>query len=199
MMEASPLTSPGLAVLQSAVDKLAHAPDEFRTLRPGPDRVQSVRIAANRLQAAVARERGADQPVLTIAFAGCTGAGKSTLINSLARSRITRVVGRAATTRQAHVYHHQGLKLAGLPMQLAQQAVMVTHDRPELFAKVLIDTPDLDTAVLTNRQTTKAILKAATLVLYVFTPDRYAEERVWSVIEQERRFSAFAAVLNKAD
>jgi GTP-binding protein EngB required for normal cell division len=199
MSETSLSISTDLALLQSAVDKLAHAPDEFRTLRPGPERIHAVRIAANRLQAAVARERGADQPVLTIAFAGCTGAGKSTLINSLARARITRVIGRAATTRQAHVYHHQGLKLAGLPQQLAQQAIMVTHDRPELFAKVLIDTPDLDTAVLTNRQTTKAILKAATLVLYVFTPDRYAEERVWSVIEQERRFSAFAAVLNKSD
>jgi GTP-binding protein EngB required for normal cell division len=186
-------------VLQSAVDRLAKLGGEFRTLRPQPEAVAAVRVAANRLQAALARERGTDQPVLTVAFAGCTGAGKSTLINGLARSRITRVIGRAATTRQAHVYHHRDLRLAGLPNELANSAVMVSHDRPELFAKVLIDTPDLDTAVVANRATTKAILKAATLVLYVFTPEKYAEERVWSVIEQERRFSASAAVLNKAD
>lgn len=186
-------------VLQTAVDRLATLGGEFRTLRPQAEAVAAVRVAANRLQAALARERGADQPVLTVAFAGCTGAGKSTLINGLARSRITRVIGRAATTRQAHVYHHRDLRLAGLPNELAQTAVMVTHDRPELYAKVLIDTPDLDTAVVTNRATTKSILKAATLVLYVFTPEKYAEERVWSVIEQERRFSASAAILNKAD
>ncbi|HEX8916248.1 MAG TPA: GTPase domain-containing protein, partial [Humisphaera sp.] len=199
MTEPTGLLTAADAELQSAVDALARLNPEFRALKPTPERLAAVRTAASRLQAAVARERGADQPVLAVAFAGCTGAGKSTLINSLARSRITRVVGRAATTRQAHVYHHRETHLGGLPPALAQNAILVPHDRPELYAKVLIDTPDLDTAVTTNRQTTKAILKAATLVLYVFTPEKYAEERVWSVIEQERRFSAFAAVLNKAD
>jgi GTP-binding protein EngB required for normal cell division len=185
--------------LAAAVDRLVRFEPTFRALKPTPERLGAVRTAAARLQAAVARERGADQPVLTVAFAGCTGAGKSTLINALARSRITRVIGRAATTRQAHVYHHRDTHLGGLPPELAHNAVLVPHERPELYAKVLIDTPDLDTAVITNRQTTRSILKAATLVLYVFTPEKYAEERVWSVIEQERRFSAFAAVLNKAD
>src|SRR5688572_3433290 len=106
-----------------AVDRLAKLPDEFRALRPPVESLAAIRTAANRLQAAIARERGTDQPVLTVAFAGCTGAGKSTLINALARSRITRVIGRAATTRQAHVYHHRDIRLAGLPSQLAQSAV----------------------------------------------------------------------------
>src|SRR6058998_2331937 len=100
MTDTIPSSTTDLAALQSAVDRLARLPDEFRTLRPSLEKVHAVRAAAARLQAAVARERGADQPVLTIAFAGCTGAGKSTLINALARSKITRVIGRAATTRQ---------------------------------------------------------------------------------------------------
>jgi len=36
-------------------------------------------------------------------------------------------------------------------------------------------------------------------VLYVFSPQNYRDERIWSVLREEKRFSACAAVLNKAD
>jgi hypothetical protein len=43
------------------------------------------------------------------------------------------------------------------------------------------------------------VLKASGLVVYVFSPEKYWEERAWTVIREERRFSASIAVLNKAD
>ena len=64
---------------------------------------------------------------------------------------------------------------------------------------MLVDTPDLDSYVVRHRATTKALLKRAGLVLYVFSPERYAEERTWSVLREETEFSACAAVMNKID
>jgi predicted GTPase len=87
----------------------------------------------------------------------------------------------------------------GLPADLAEQATFVAHARPELRQKVIVDTPDLDTFYTEHRDATRALLKAAGLVIYVFSPERYVEERAWSVIRQEQRFSACLAVLNKSD
>ena len=43
------------------------------------------------------------------------------------------------------------------------------------------------------------LLKAAGLVLHVFSPQNYRDERTRSVLREEKRFSACAVVLNKID
>jgi energy-coupling factor transporter ATP-binding protein EcfA2 len=155
------------------------------------------------LEQAVERARaqllGSPEPVLTVALAGGTGAGKSTLINALAGSAIAEASPRRPTTTTICVYHHHEVASGGLPIELAGEAVFVPHDRPELRSKVLVDTPDLDSYATQHRAATRALLKAAGLVLYVFSPQNYRDERTWSVLREEKRFSACAAVLNKAD
>src|ERR671924_980009 len=155
------------------------------------------------LEQAVARTRaqllGTPEPVLTVALAGGTGAGKSTLINALAGAAIAETSPRRPTTTTICVYHHHEVASGGLPIELAGEAAFVPHDRPELRSKVLIDTPDLDSYATQHRATTRALLKAAGLVLYVFSPQNYRDERTWSVLREEKRFSACAAVLNKVD
>ncbi len=152
--------------------------------------------ALDRVGAQLLRE---EDLTLTIALAGGSGAGKSTLINALAGSVIAEAAAQRPCTMQATVYHHRNATSAGLPADLLQQVRTVTHERPELRFKVLIDTPDLDTFATQNRAATRALLKAAGLVIYVFTPEKYWDERVWSVIREEQRFSACLAVLNKSD
>ena len=155
------------------------------------------------LEQAVERARaqllGSPEPVLTVALAGGTGAGKSTLINALAGSAIAESSPRRPMTTTICVYHHHEVASGGLPIELAGEAAFVPHDRPELRSKVLIDTPDLDSYATQHRAATRALLKAAGLVLYVFSPQNYRDERTWSVLREEKRFSACAAVLNKAD
>jgi GTP-binding protein EngB required for normal cell division len=155
------------------------------------------------LEQAVARARAqfldVPTPVLTVALAGGTGSGKSTLINALAGATIAEVGPLRPTTRQLRVYHHRDVAAGGLPVELANEATFAPHDRPSLYAKVLIDTPDLDSFATQHRALTRALLKAAGLVLYVFSPQNYRDERTWSVLREEQRFSACAAVLNKSD
>lgn len=142
---------------------------------------------------------GPSEPVLTVALAGGTGAGKSTLINAFAGTMIAESSEIRPTTRQLQAYHHQEDSVGALTQELASQATFVAHDRPELRHKMLVDTPDLDSFMVQHRATTKALLKRSGLVLYVFSPERYLEERTWSILRTETEFSAAAAILNKVD
>lgn len=182
--------------VEQALLRLESATDSPRALTIRPDQQSTIHQAIDRVHAQLLGQADA---VLTIALAGCTGAGKSTLINALAGSAIAESSDRRPCTMQTRVYHHRDVPAGGLPQDLAQQAGFVAHDRPELRHKVIVDTPDLDTFYTANRAATQALLKAAGLVIYVFSPERYVEERAWSVIREEHRFSSCLAVINKAD
>jgi hypothetical protein len=155
------------------------------------------------LEQAVARARvqllDAPEPVLMVALAGGTGAGKSALINALAGAVIAETSPLRPTTTKLCVYHHRDVAAGGLPVELTTEAVFVPHERAALRAKIIVDTPDLDSFATHHRAATRALLKAAGLVLYVFSPQNYRDERTWSVLREEKRFSACAAVLNKVD
>jgi energy-coupling factor transporter ATP-binding protein EcfA2 len=155
------------------------------------------------LEQAVARARaqllGPPEPLLTVALAGGTGAGKSALINALAGAAIAETSPLRPTTTKLCVYHHRDVASGGLPAEFASEAVFVPHDRAALRSKVIVDTPDLDSFATHHRAATRALLKAAGLVLYVFSPQNYRDERTWSVLREENRFSACAVVLNKMD
>ncbi|MGH8063626.1 MAG: GTPase, partial [Candidatus Entotheonellia bacterium] len=155
------------------------------------------------LEQAIARARaqllGTPEPLLTVALAGGTGAGKSALINALAGAAIAETSPLRPTTTKLCVYHHHDVASGGLPVELASEAVFVPHDRAALRSKVIVDTPDLDSFATHHRAATRALLKAAGLVLYVFSPQNYRDERTWSVLREEKRFSACAVILNKMD
>lgn len=167
-----------------------------RALMVRPEDDAALRRAAER---AAAQLHAESDCVLTIALAGGSGVGKSTLINALAGGTIAEAAEQRPCTMQSTIYHHRAVPGGGLPAEIASQSREVAHDRPELRLKVVVDTPDLDTFATHNRAATRALLKAAGLVIYVFTPEKYWDERVWSVIREEQRFSACLAVLNKAD
>jgi GTPase Era involved in 16S rRNA processing len=186
----------GQPEIEQALQRMICVVDHPRALAMTPDDRGTLRQAIQRAHAQLLGEADA---VLTIALAGCTGAGKSTLINALAGSPIADASDHRPCTTQTRVYHHRQVACGGLPPDLARQSTFVVHDRPELRQKVLVDTPDLDTFYTEHRAATQALLKAAGLVIYVFSPERYVEERAWSVIRQEQRFSACLAVINKAD
>jgi hypothetical protein len=76
---------------------------------------------------------------------------------------------------------------------------LVPHDRPHLEHKIIVDTPDVDSTELSNRDKLLKLLPVADVVLYVGSQEKYHDQIVWDIFQQQRKRRAFAFVLNKWD
>jgi hypothetical protein len=76
---------------------------------------------------------------------------------------------------------------------------LAPHDRPTLQDKLLVDTPDVDSTELANREKLIKLLPIADVVLYVGSQEKYHDHIVWDLFKKHRQRRAFAFVLNKWD
>jgi energy-coupling factor transporter ATP-binding protein EcfA2 len=139
-----------------------------------------------------------DRPLLVILLMGGTGVGKSTLLNALAGGPIAEASYVRPTTRDAVVYYHHSVRPDRLDPAL-QHCRLAMHERPALEQKILVDTPDLDSNDLANREQLQRLLPAADIVLYVGSQEKYHDRLGWDLLLEQRRRRAFAFVLNKWD
>lgn len=139
-----------------------------------------------------------EQPLLIIMLMGGTGVGKSTLLNALAGGHIAQASFARPTTRDPVVYYHEAIQPTRLDMAL-QHCKLVMHDRPALENKILVDTPDLDSNDLANRDKLLGLLPVADIVLYVGSQEKYHDKLGWDLFLKHRQRRAFAFVLNKWD
>jgi hypothetical protein len=139
-----------------------------------------------------------DRPLLIIMLMGGTGVGKSTLLNALAGGTIAQASFTRPTTRDPVVYYHEAVKPDRLDPAL-RHCRLVPHDRPALEQKILVDTPDLDSNDLANREKLLRLLPVADIVLYVGSQEKYHDKLGWELFLQQRKRRAFAFVLNKWD
>lgn len=140
----------------------------------------------------------ADQPLLIIMLMGGTGVGKSTLLNALAGGAIAQASVARPTTRDPVVYYHESIRTERLDPVL-RLCRLAPHDRPNLQQKIIVDTPDLDSNDLANRDKLLKLLPVADVVLYVGSQEKYHDKMGWELFLQQRRRRAFAFVLNKWD
>jgi hypothetical protein len=139
-----------------------------------------------------------DRPLLVIVLMGGTGVGKSSLLNALAGGSIAQASFTRPTTRDPVVYYHESIRTERLDPVL-RNCRLVPHDRPALEYKVIVDTPDLDSTDLSNREKLMRVLPVADVVLYVGSQEKYHDELGWRIFLQQRQRRAFAFVLNKWD
>ena len=139
-----------------------------------------------------------DRPLLVVMLMGGTGVGKSTLLNALAGGNIAAASFTRPTTRDPVVYYHESVRPDRLDPAL-RHCRLVPHDRPALQYKILVDTPDVDSNDLTNRDKLLRLLPVADVVLYVGSQEKYHDQLVWEIFLQQRKRRAFAFVLNKWD
>jgi len=155
------------------------------------------------------RLRSLDAPLLTV-VGGSTGAGKSTLVNSLVGEEVTRAGVLRPTTRApvlvcspadrqwfADARVLPGLSRTTGPAADAGSLQLVTSTGvPEGLA--LLDAPDIDSVVVANRELAAQLLAAADLWLFVTTAARYADAVPWELLHTAHaRSTALAVVLNR--
>lgn len=139
-----------------------------------------------------------DRPLLVIMLMGGTGVGKSTLMNALAGGLVALATFTRPTTRDPVVYYHESVKPDKLDPAL-RHCRLASHDRPALEHKVIVDTPDLDSTELLNREKLMEVLPVADIVLYVGSQEKYHDKLGWDLFLHQRKRRAFAFVLNKWD
>lgn len=148
------------------------------------------------------RLRRQDAPLLVV-VGGSTGAGKSTLANSLARGGHATTGVRRPTTRSPVLICHPsdrpyfvGEHAHDIDPQEPASVPAESEHLPEGVA--LLDTPDVDSVVDTNRDLATRLIAVADLWLYVTTAARYADAVPWKLLRDAReRGTALAVVLNR--
>jgi len=139
-----------------------------------------------------------EKPLLVIMLMGGTGVGKSTLLNALAGGSIAQASFQRPTTRDPVVYYHESIAADRLDPDL-KLCRLAAHDRPTLQQKIIVDTPDLDSNDLSNRDKLIRLLPVADIVLYVGSQEKYHDKLGWELFLEHRKRRAFAFVLNKWD
>ena len=161
------------------------------------------------------RLRQLDAPLLAV-VGGSTGAGKSTLVNSLVGYEVTRAGVLRPTTRSPVLVHHpddaEAFTSGRVLPSLAKTTGRVDDEAPtgrissiRLVASesltaglALLDAPDIDSVVEANRELATQLLAAADLWLFVTTAARYADAVPWDLLRTAvDRGTAVAIVLDR--
>ena len=147
-----------------------------------------------------------DAPLLAV-VGGSTGAGKSTLVNSLVGRRVTTPGVIRPTTRAPVLVHHSsdarwftddrilpGLARSTGGRNDVQSLQLVTDDSIPAGLAIL-DAPDIDSVVSENRALASQLLAAADLWLFVTSAARYADQVPWDFLHSAAERSAAVAVV----
>ncbi len=152
-----------------------------------------------------------DAPLLTV-VGGSTGAGKSTLVNSLVGERVSEPGVLRPTTRSPVLVHHPSdvgwfenrrilPDLERTPRATADPgALQLVSSEAIPQGLALLDAPDIDSVEERNRSLAAQLLAAADLWLFVTSAARYADQVPWGFLKQAaERSAAVAIVLDRTD
>jgi energy-coupling factor transporter ATP-binding protein EcfA2 len=153
----------------------------------------------------IPRLRSIDAPLLAV-VGGSTGAGKSTLINSLVGADVSQAgVLRPTTRGPVIVCHPSDLKwftddriLPQLPRTSGPEGLRLAPHADIGPGLALLDAPDIDSVVSSNRELAATLLAAADLWIFLTTAARYADAVPWQLLHTAReRGTAIAIVLDR--
>ena len=159
------------------------------------------------------RVRQSAAPVL-VALVGSTGAGKSTLVNSIVGTKISQTGVRRPTTNSPVLACHpdeidwfaENVFLPTLPRVRQQGLAMPGRDGLLVLAGsegipegvALLDTPDIDSVIAEHHEFAHQFLDASDLWLVMTTGSRYADAPVWELLRYAKeRDAALGIVLSR--
>ena len=159
------------------------------------------------------RLRESGSPVL-VALVGSTGAGKSTLVNSIVGVQVSMTGIRRPTTNSPVLACHpddvdwfaENVFLPTVPRVRQEGLARSGRDGLLVLAAnegmpkgvALLDTPDIDSVVAEHRDFAHQFLDASDLWLFMTSASRYADAAVWDLLQHARdRGAALGIVLSR--
>ena len=179
-----PLELPGVDVHRAAHDEMVGQLDDY----------------------VLPRLRQIDAPLLAV-VGGSTGAGKSTLVNSLVGRKVTQPGVLRPTTRSPVLAFHPDdvgwFDDGRILPELARTTAASTDPRALQLVGVdavpaglaVLDAPDIDSVEARNRALATQLLAAADLWLFVTSAARYADQVPWDFLRAAAERSAAVAVV----
>jgi len=159
------------------------------------------------------RVRQSAAPIL-VALVGSTGAGKSTLVNSIVGTQVSQTGVRRPTTNSPVLACHpddigwfaENMFLPTLPRVRQEGLARPGRDGLLVLAAcegmtkgvALLDTPDIDSVVRAHHDFAYQFLDASDLWLFMTSASRYADAPVWEILQHAReRGAALGVVLSR--
>lgn len=147
-----------------------------------------------------------DAPLLTV-VGGSTGAGKSTLVNSLVGEKVTESGVLRPTTRSPVLVHNPADAEWFDEARILPDFERTNRSTPDPGALQLVpsesvpaglailDAPDIDSVEERNRTLAAQLLAAADMWLFVTSAARYADQVPWDFLKQAADRSAAVAIV----
>ena len=213
-------TAPAKTTDTASVDALVTALTELRAEladvrlpldvpSAGPASTDAARILRQLDDYLLPRLSRPDAPLLVV-VGGSTGAGKSTLVNSVVRAPVSPSGVLRPTTMAPVLVSHpadttwyvEGNLLPGLPrttgLTSEPGSLRIIAAPGMIPGLALLDAPDFDSVVAANRRAAEQLLAAADLWLFVTTAARYGDAVPWEVLRTAgARGTSLAIVLDR--
>lgn len=198
-----------LAALMQLRSELASSPLGLETPSAGSAREKREAVVSQLDDYILPRLVQLDAPLLAV-VGGSTGAGKSTLVNSLVSRRVTEPGVLRPTTRTPVLVHNAADAEWFTPERILPDLMRTASESGEtgglrLAASdaipaglAILDAPDLDSVDSGNRWLAAQLLAAADLWLFVTSAARYADRVPWEFLQEAAgRSAAVAMVLDR--
>ncbi len=148
----------------------------------------------------LSEKANSDCEAFYLGLIGGSGVGKSTLINAIGGKEISSPSDRRPFTDKIVAYRHEEQDRGLAKLSDLFRDPDTVHENDKLKPVVIFDLPDIDSLESSNRNTVTQILPYLDAVIWIASPEKYADSALYSFVGMSLIHQKnFIFLLNKMD